>query len=508
MLHAREPRFQRQEWALVLALLAVGCLIRLWAVTQPFVDHWSWRQADVAMIAENFYRHGFNIFYPQINWAGPVPGYVGTEFPLVPFLAAGLYQIFGVQDWIGRALLVGFFAASVPFLYLLITRVSTAQSGLFAVGVYTLTPLSVLTSRSFMPDMASLSCAIAALALFAEWLTRAPHTPLFLAMSIATSLAILLKAPAIIIGLPLGYMAWTAYGAHLFRRRALWGFAAVALLPAAVWYTHAYGISRSYPPYHFFGASGIAIMDWAWYRDILNFMLHWFFTPVVLTTMVLGSLLPARAPLGYVFHWWGVAIILFMVIVGRGNAHPWYQLPLVPVAAAFTGRLLAEMARQLAHWVDGRMACAVTCLLFFLPLATLSYRALKPIYNSWATPLWQAGQALDQLASSEGFVLAVDYGEPSLLYYSRRKGWHFPEISFLYRHDPPDSPYVIHELESRRKEGARYLVLTQYAFWWFKTYPEFHAYLKAHYRRVRQTEAYIIFDLTGGAVEERQEGFP
>src|SRR4029453_12838696 len=53
-------------------------------------------------------------FYPQINWTGPAPGYVGTEFPLVPFLAAGLYQIFGVQDWFGRCLLVGFFAASVP----------------------------------------------------------------------------------------------------------------------------------------------------------------------------------------------------------------------------------------------------------------------------------------------------------------------------------------------------------------------------------------------------------
>ena len=110
------------------------------------------------MIAENFYRHGFNILYPQINWAGRLPGYVGTEFPLVPFLAAGLYGIFGVQDWIGRALSVAFFATSVPFLYLLMKRVSTGHSGLFAVGVYTLTPLSVLTSRSFMPDMASLSC--------------------------------------------------------------------------------------------------------------------------------------------------------------------------------------------------------------------------------------------------------------------------------------------------------------------------------------------------------------
>jgi hypothetical protein len=472
-------------------------------VTQPFVDHWSWRQADVAMIAENFYRHGFHLLYPQINWAGPAPGYVGTEFPLVPFLAAGLYRMFGVQDWIGRAISVAFFAASVPFLYLLMKRVSTAPSGLFAVGVYTLTPLSVLTSRSFMPDMASLSCSIAALALCAEWLTRAPHTPLFLAASVATSLAILIKAPAIIIGLPLGYMAWTAYGAQLWRRRALWGFAAVALLPAAVWYAHAYWISRAYPPYHFFRAGGVAIMDWAWYMDMVNWMSRWFFTPVVLVTMLLGSLLPSRAPFGRVFHWWGGAIILFMVIVGRGNGHPWYQLPLVPIAAAFTGRLLEQIGHQLARWADAPMAHAVTCLLFFLPLATLSYRALTPLYNSWAVPLWQAGQALDQLAPSDGLVLAVDYGEPSLLYYSRRNGWHFPE-SAIENHHPPDSQYLLHELERRRAEGARYLILTQYAFWWLETYPEFQTYLDARYRRVRETEAYIIFDLTAPPAEERR----
>jgi hypothetical protein len=245
-------------------------------------------------------------------------------------------------------------------------------------------------------------------------------------------------------------------------------------------------------------------MDWAWYRTILDLMIRWFFTPLVFTTMLLGCLLPARAPFGYVFHWWGGAMIIFMVVVGRGNAHPWYQLPLVPVAAAFTGRFLEEVVRQLARWVHAKIACAVVCLLFFLPLAALSYLSLRPIYDSWAMPLWQAGQALDQLAPPDALVLAVDYGEPSLLYYSRRKGWHFPEISFLYRQDPPDSQYVIRELESRRQEGATYLVLTQYAFWWFEKYPEFRAHLEARYRRVRQTEAYVLFDLTGTTAEERK----
>ena len=141
-----------------------------------------------------------------------------------------------------------------------------------------------------------------------------------------------------------------------------------------MWYAHAYGISRAYPPYHFFGASGIAIMDWAWYRDILHWMIGWFFTPLVLATMLLGSLLPARAPFGYVFHWWGVAISLFIVIVGagtriRGTNCPWSGRGRVHWEAlggggASTGTL-----------GEGENAYAVTCLLFFLPLATLSYLA-------------------------------------------------------------------------------------------------------------------------------------
>jgi len=94
---------QQSELILIATVTFMGVALRLVEIQQPFVDAWSWRQADVAMIAENFYQHGFNIFYPQINWTGPAPGYVGTEFPVVAFIAALLYLIFGVQEWIGRS---------------------------------------------------------------------------------------------------------------------------------------------------------------------------------------------------------------------------------------------------------------------------------------------------------------------------------------------------------------------------------------------------------------------
>jgi len=108
---------------------------------------------------------------------------------------------------------------SVAFFYLLVKKVSNQNSALFAAGVYTLAPLSIFCGRSFVPDMASLSLSIIALYLFAEWLERERNLWLLAITSMATSLAILVKLPAIILGLPLVYMAWTSgeYGSYLCR---------------------------------------------------------------------------------------------------------------------------------------------------------------------------------------------------------------------------------------------------------------------------------------------------
>jgi hypothetical protein len=77
----------------------------------------------------------------------------------------------------------------LPFFYLLVRKTSDASSALIAMGIYTLTPLSIFASRSFMPDMASLSLSITALYLFVRWLDRAPDATLFA--------AILVKPPAV-----------------------------------------------------------------------------------------------------------------------------------------------------------------------------------------------------------------------------------------------------------------------------------------------------------------------
>src|SRR5215475_14437771 len=60
---------------LVIVIWITAVAARLILINQPYVDHWSWRQSDVAAISRNFLQNGFRFGYPQIDWGGNAAGY-------------------------------------------------------------------------------------------------------------------------------------------------------------------------------------------------------------------------------------------------------------------------------------------------------------------------------------------------------------------------------------------------------------------------------------------------
>jgi hypothetical protein len=498
-LKSQNPHFGRSELAVLFAVISLGVLCRLIHVSQPFIDAYSWRQADVAMISENFYLHGFNIFYPRINWAGSSPGYVGTEFPLVPLLASLLYLAFDVQDWIGRSVSVFFFVLSVPFFHLLVRKVFNQRSAWVAVGIYTLAPLSVFAGRSFMPDMAYLAFSIAALYLFTGWLEEEKSFSRFVVACAATTLAILVKLPAIIIALPMLYLAWTKYGATLVRKRGLWAFAACSILLPLIWYSHAYWLSLSHYPHHMFGSGAFETVSLDWYVNIVQQALTSVATPVTAFAMLLGLCLPAQKKFDRLFHWWLVAILLFMIVAGQGHRHPWYLLPVVPVAAALAGHACDFTLSRIAR--PARWKTLVLGLIFFSSLSYFSLFYLKPLYEPVALAPWRAGRELSRMAPLDVLIAAGDGGDPTCIYYSKRKGWHFLEN---FGAAPIDSKQAITELERLKERGATYLVLTQHQpWWWSERYDKFWDYLDSRYARARDNEDYVIFDLGNSVTDKR-----
>src|SRR5881398_53110 len=193
--------------AITLSILAVA--VRLILIDQPYIDRWSWRQSDVAAIARNFEENGFHFTYPQIDWAGDAPGYVGTEFPILPFIAAVCYKFAGVHEWIGRSQAVIFFAFSLPFFFLLVREIFGSTAAVWATFFYSFAPLNIFAGRSFMPDVPSLSLSIIGLYFFLRWIRRREWAPPLVA-AIVVSLCILIKATSIVVAAPLFYLAVAA----------------------------------------------------------------------------------------------------------------------------------------------------------------------------------------------------------------------------------------------------------------------------------------------------------
>ena len=503
---------------LVIALWILAVAVRLILINQPYVDYWSWRQSDVAAIARNFFEHGFRFGYPQIDWAGGSGGYVGTEFPVLPFLAAICYKFAGIHEWIGRSQSVIFFTISLPFFFLLVRETWHGLQGheesagrrchiaaIWATFFYAFAPLNIFAGRSFMPDVPSLSLGIIGLYFFLRWLRERKMAQFYLA-GIAISLSLLIKVTSIVIAAPILYLVVAGIGdpgrrqAHLVRSRdqrsrlRLPIFAAIAILPSVAWYRHAHQIAERFYPYHFFGSGGVRLESFSWYWHIAQQTATSSLTPVLAILALIGLFVAPRGKFGCLFDWWLAALVLFVVAVGYGNRHPWYQLPLVPITAAFAGAGCAFFGSK----ISSRVAVVALSILLAGSFAILAFLYVRPLYQSSAAQLRDAGLELNKLTASDALIVAVDGGNPTIFYYAKRKGWHFLEQNGIYDGNPKNSQQAIADLERLRRQGATHFVFTTPRFWWLESYPELTQHLNETATPLETTPEFKIYKLTAG----------
>ena len=496
-----------------IGVLAVAA--RLVSINQPYVDHWSWRQSDVAAIARNFYEGGFRFAFPQIDWAGDATGYVGTEFPILPFLAAICYKVAGIHEWIGRSQAVIFFAVSLPFFFLLVREVFDNTAAAWATFFFSFAPLNVFAGRSFMPDVPSLSLAIIGLYFFLRWIRDREWAPLLVA-AIVISLSILIKATSIIVAAPLLYLAVAGIGdpgrreiklvtiRHRRSRLQLLLFAALAVLPSVAWYWHAYQIAQRFYPYHLFGAGGIRIENFSWYWAIARETVRSSLTPILAILALVGLFVAPRlrcnagrprSKYSALFHWWLVAMVLFVIIAGYGNRHRWYQLLFVPITAALAGAACAFLGSK----ISSRVVAITLSILVASPFGILSFLCVRPLYESSAAQLRDAGLELDKITAPDALIVAADTGDPTIFYYARRKGWHFLEKDGIYAGNPSDNHEANTNLEELRRRGATHVALTTNTFWWLDYYPEFAQHLSDSAVLMETTPEFKIYKLTASA---------
>jgi hypothetical protein len=330
---------------------------------------------------------------------------------------------------------------------------------------------------------------------FLRWVEHSQSSSFLIAV-IAISLSLLIKITSIIIVVPLVYlvcadMSALSKAATCRRIPKLLLFAAIALLPSAIWYWHAYQTAKKFYPHHFFGAGGIRIESFSSYSHIARETLTSSLTPLLSLMALIGLLVAPRMKYSRFFHWWLAAMVPFVIVLGYGNRHLWYQLPLVPIAAAFAGAACAFVGSK----ISSRVVAVTLSILLVSSFATLAFWCVQPFYQSSAAQLRNAGLELKKVTPPDALIVAADMGDPTIFYYGERKGWHFLEENAIYNGNPDDSEQAIENLERLRRRGATHFVFTKNTFWWLQSYPEFVAHLTNNAKVIEATPEFRIYEL-------------
>jgi 4-amino-4-deoxy-L-arabinose transferase-like glycosyltransferase len=442
-------------------LLALAFALRIYNIDSPIIGHHAWRQADTAAMARNFYENGYKLLYPQIDWGGDSSGYVETEFPIYPFIVALFYKFFGVFELYGRLLSVIFSLVALYFLYLLARKYTDENTALWSCFFFTILPLNVYFSRAFMPESALIMSSILGVYFFSQWLALGKWRYFILSLSFIT-LACLLKIPTLYLGLPIFYLAWLKFGRKILTQWSLWVYALSVFICVGAWYYHAHQIFLQYG--HTFGIWGYGTDKWGnwnmlitlkfWNKILFQHLAEKHITWPGFPVFLIGLLMKRQTKREKIFDLWLIAVVIYFIIVAKGNyVHDYYQLPFMIPAVVYIGKVYARYFRPTILLRNKASLMLAISLLGILSCGTYRYYSLMKKEDIRFSDKFELSKYVKHYTKKNSLIIAIDKGDPTLLYLSDRKGWraHPEQINNSF-------------LDKKIQRGAKYVVGTYEVF--------------------------------------------
>lgn len=520
-----KTRLPAAQCILLLVILVIGGLFRLYWIDQPFVESHGWRESSTAMMAENIF-HRWNVFYPEINWDGPGPSYNGREFQTVTLLAAVLYAFFGQMDWVGRLVGVVFGVWGIFALYKLICLIWDREHAIIGAAMMAVFPGSIFIDRQFLPDPALVALTTTGCWLFLAYLRS--ERPFHLALAVALSaLAFLTKITGLSVAIAMVYAARSVGSSKprsTITPRILTIAGLLTIAPVMLYYTWAWHLSRTYPPYHFAGEQGFiwsaGVSTWLheqYYLPNLYSHLKNIWTRLGLVLVVVGLLLKpqhwvaadttvpqASRSTGaeWFFHYWLLAAGGIYYLIGADHLvnQPYNFHLFDPPAAALAGHAIVTLGSQVKRYV-GRYVSQVCVMIIVMVIAVSGYSTLKAWYQPISESGYKMGLALRQATKPGDLVVTFTdiLGSPIAIYYSRRHGWVFPpaytwqEITVDWE-DVIQTEQAISWLRELRAKGARWVGIVRHQkdrIW--RLNPDLAAYLQRDFELHKEQSEYSIY---------------
>ena len=462
-------------------------------------------------IALEYYRNGFHFLSPQVLWGGAGPGYVEMEFPLAPFLTALMFKVFGPSQWVNEIVPLGCGLGIVWTTYCLGAYLLGSRAAFIAGVVVAAAPnLVMLTNTGMWADPPMVLAGNLGLYWLVVW-AKSDNLRALAAGTTAVALAILLKLPALYLGIPIAYLFLQKYGASCWKQPIAWFSALGMLLPSLLWYRHA---NQLYQQFHnTFGILGAGYLKFGdvetlghttFYTSTARRVALYHLTPLGTLAFLYGLFVSWRQRQTFLSTWLG-SVLLFALVAAGGvwYGHYHYLLPLLPIAALIVGLGAAELVERASrHLRDLRWVFAVQAalLVVFLANAVLAGQRFESRDHAFDILVWgqkkRTGEVLKSLTQPGDRLIVSDtqmdqvtpetsMTPPDVFYFSDRHGWYL-SVAWL-------SPARIEELH---RQGATHFVVSGNAVADFKAKRnDILGYLDRTYRRILDDENGIAFAL-------------
>ncbi|MFI5205322.1 MAG: ArnT family glycosyltransferase [Candidatus Paceibacterales bacterium] len=419
-------------FALIL-ILAVSFAVRLYKIDNPIADWHSWRQADTAVVARNFYKYGYNPFLPKYDdmsgvAENPVPNpgrYRFVEFPIynsTVYLAYALNG--GVREELARLITVFISLGSLVMVYLLSRRYFGEKTALLSALLFGILPYSIYYSRVILPDPLLVFASLGFLYFLDGWIWQNKSYQLIWGL-IFLAMAFLTKPMAIFYFLPLVYSYYKKEGKFWPIPKRYWVIALgfIPFLGWRVWIQqHPEGIPASK---WLFNGNGIRFRP-AFFQWIVG---DRFGTEILGVTgtflFLLGVLKRPFEKEGWLLYLLALSSIAYLFVFATGNVqHDYYQILIIPALCIFLARGAVLLFRGIEGFVPRIWTIPLALLFLFLAIY-LPWLDVKGLYQINNPVIVEAGREADAILPKSAVVIAPYNGDTSFLYQTNRYGWAF-----------------------------------------------------------------------------------
>jgi 4-amino-4-deoxy-L-arabinose transferase-like glycosyltransferase len=397
-----------------------------------------------------------NIFNPRVNERYHWKGISRMEFPLMQWLFAQVYRIFGNHIIISRILsfilgLITLWGAYGLFYQLFKHRLSAVLTA----WALCFSPLFYYYTMNPMPDNFALCCSVWAAAFFFKYMRTKKFLTLLAGM-LCLSLASLTKLPFILyFSIITSYFILLAIQKKLTTKLMMQLLLSLSLLiPAIAWYAWVIPDWNNGVTSGLLGVNKLSFelfltyVSYHFYSTFPELLLNYLSLPFFLWALVL--IIQKRLytkPLFFILMAWGISILLYFVfeINMITKVHDYYLMPFLPLIFIFVAYALKDLLTTKKAYKQ----VASLVLLLLLPFTAYlrSNNRWNPEQPGFNKDLLEYKTELSSAVADSCLVVVGNDNSPSIwLYYLHKKGW-------VFNHNELDAE----ELYEIRKQGGRYL---------------------------------------------------